>query len=162
MKKVFDKAGVSNSPWRIISGKPGSIRGICQRVGKPLLLKPAVSGGSMGVSVKNVVHSEQELKTRLEELAEGYRGWNLQADGLFVERFITGPEFTTFITDLPTTPLIARFILLLKDIFTPPYHPMSVFYPLIGFGKFTKRNHQCLETKIFMSTLRHQNRSEED
>lgn len=98
MKKAFDRLGVPNSPWRIISGKPGSIRGICQRVGAPLILKPAVSGGSMGVSVKNVVHSEQELKSRLGELAEGYRGWNLQADGLFVERFINGPEFTTFIT----------------------------------------------------------------
>ena len=98
MKKVFDKAGVPNAPWRIISGKPGSIRGICQRVGSPLLIKPAVSGGSMGVSVKNVVHTEEELKKRLKELEEGYRGWNLQADGLFVEKYITGPEFTTFIT----------------------------------------------------------------
>lgn len=98
MKKMFDKKGVPNAPWRIISGKPGSIRGICQRVGSPLLIKPAVSGGSMGVSVKNVVHTEEELKTRLKELEEGYRGWNLQADGLFVEKYITGPEFTTFIT----------------------------------------------------------------
>jgi len=98
MKKRFDKAGVPNAPWRIISGKPGSIRGICQRVGTPLLIKPAVSGGSMGVSVKNVVHTEEELKNRLLELGEGYRGWNLQADGLFVEKYIVGPEFTTFIT----------------------------------------------------------------
>ena len=98
MKKMFDKRGVPNAPWRIISGKPGSIRGICQRVGSPLLIKPAVSGGSMGVSVKNVIHTEEELKNRLKELEEGYRGWNLQADGLFVEKYITGPEFTTFIT----------------------------------------------------------------
>ncbi len=98
MKKMFDKKGVPNAPWRIISGKPGSIRGICQRVGSPLLIKPAVSGGSMGVSVKNVIHTEEELKNRLKELEEGYRGWNLQADGLFVEKYITGPEFTTFIT----------------------------------------------------------------
>jgi D-alanine-D-alanine ligase len=119
MKKVFDKAGVSNSPWRIISGKPGSIRGICQRVGTPLLLKPAVSGGSMGVSVKNVVHSEQELKTRLEELAEGYRGWNLQADGLFVERFITGPEFTTFITGSSDDPANCKVYVPVERHFHP-------------------------------------------
>ena len=119
MKKVFDKTGVSNSPWRIISGKPGSIRGICQRVGTPLLLKPAVSGGSMGVSVKNVVHSEQELKTRLEELAEGYRGWNLQADGLFVERFITGPEFTTFITGSSDDPANCKVYVPVERHFHP-------------------------------------------
>ena len=98
MKKVFDKAGVSNAAWRVISGKPGSVRGICQRVGTPLIIKPAVSGGSMGVSVRNVVNNETELKERLQELNQGYRGWNLQADGIFVEQFVAGPEYTTFIT----------------------------------------------------------------
>jgi D-alanine-D-alanine ligase len=98
MKKAFDKAGVSNAAWRVISGKRGSIKGICQRVGSPLIIKPAVSGGSMGVSVKNVVNTEEELAERFEEIKKGYRGWNLLADGLFVEQFIAGPEYTTFIT----------------------------------------------------------------
>jgi D-alanine-D-alanine ligase len=98
MKKAFDKAGVSSANWRIINGSKGSVKGICKRVGTPLLIKPAVSGGSMGVSVKNVVNTEEELIKRVEEINTGYRGWNLLADGLFVEQFITGPEFTTFIT----------------------------------------------------------------
>ena len=98
MKKAFDKAGVSTANWRVIAANKGSTKGICKRVGTPLLIKPAVSGGSMGVSVKNVVHTEEELLTRVEEIKKGYRGWNLLADGLFVEKFITGPEFTTFIT----------------------------------------------------------------
>jgi D-alanine-D-alanine ligase len=98
MKKAFDKAGVLNANWRIINGSKGSVKGICKRVGTPLLIKPAVSGGSMGVSVKNVVNTEEELIKRVEEINTGYRGWNLLADGLFVEQFITGPEFTTFIT----------------------------------------------------------------
>lgn len=98
MKKAFDKAGVSTAGWRVITGKAGSVRGICKRVGIPLIIKPAVSGGSMGVSVKNVVNNEEELKQRVGEINQGYRGWNLLADGLFVEQFITGPEFTTFIT----------------------------------------------------------------
>ncbi|MFZ9388239.1 MAG: hypothetical protein ACO25B_10185 [Chitinophagaceae bacterium] len=98
MKRAFDKAGVSTANWRIITDKKGSIRGICKRVGTPIIIKPAVSGGSMGVSVKNVVHNEAELKARVDEIYLGYRGWNLLADGLFVEQFITGPEYTTFIT----------------------------------------------------------------
>lgn len=98
MKKAFDKAGVSTANWRVINGSKGSTKGICKRVGIPLLIKPAVSGGSMGVSVKNVVHSEEELISRVDQIHKGYRGWNLLADGLFVEQFITGPEFTTFIT----------------------------------------------------------------
>jgi D-alanine-D-alanine ligase len=98
MKKAFDKAGVSSANWRVITDKKGSTKGICKRVGTPIIIKPAVSGGSMGVSVKNVIETEEELNERVEELKKGYRGWNLLADGLFVEQFITGPEFTTFIT----------------------------------------------------------------
>lgn len=98
MKKAFDKAGVPTANWRVITEKMGTIRGICKRVGTPLLIKPAVSGGSMGVSVKNVVNSEEELIDRAKEIYKGYHGWNLLIDGLFVEQFITGPEYTTFIT----------------------------------------------------------------
>lgn len=104
MKKAFDKAGVSNANWRVITEKKGSVKGICKRVGTPLIIKPAVSGGSMGVSVKNVVNSEEELAERVEAIKKGYRGWNLLADGLFVEQFITGPEFTTFITGSANDP----------------------------------------------------------
>ena len=98
MKKAFDKAGVATANWRVITDKKGSTRGICKRVGTPIIIKPAVSGGSMGVSVKNVVDTEEELAKRVEEIYKGYRGWNLLIDGLFVEQFITGPEYTTFIT----------------------------------------------------------------
>jgi len=104
MKKAFDKSGVSNASWRVITRNKGSVRGICKRVGTPLIIKPAVSGGSMGVSIKNVVHTEQELEKRIEEISEGYHGWNLLADGLFVEQFISGPEFTTFITGSANDP----------------------------------------------------------
>ncbi len=104
MKKAFDKAGVATAGWRVITDKPGSVRGITKRVGTPLIIKPAVSGGSMGVSVKNVVQTEPELKQRVEEIYKGYRGWNLLADGLFVEQYIAGPEYTTFITGSANDP----------------------------------------------------------
>jgi D-alanine-D-alanine ligase len=98
MKKAFDKSKVPTANWRVITEKKGSTKGICKRVGTPIIIKPAVSGGSMGVSVKNVVHNEDELKARVDEIYTGYHGWNLLIDGLFVEQYITGPEFTTFIT----------------------------------------------------------------
>ncbi|MBI3139974.1 MAG: hypothetical protein HYZ15_15460 [Sphingobacteriales bacterium] len=104
MKKAFDKAGVATANWRVITEKKGTVKGICKRVGTPLIIKPAVSGGSMGVSIKNVVNSEEELTERVEEIKKGYRGWNLLADGLFVEQFITGPEYTTFITGSANDP----------------------------------------------------------
>src|SRR5688572_11972066 len=66
MKKAFDKAKVRTANWRVINGKKGSTRGLAKRVGIPMIIKPAVSGGSMGVSVKNVVESEDDLVQRVE------------------------------------------------------------------------------------------------
>jgi len=97
MKKAFDKAGVSTAKWEIIRGSEESITGICERIGSPLIIKPAVSGGSMGVSIKNVVHTDEEAIQRVRELNQGYRGWQLTTGGLFVEQFIMGPEYTTMI-----------------------------------------------------------------
>jgi D-alanine-D-alanine ligase len=104
MKRAFDKAGVPNAKWEIIDGNEDSIKGICERIGAPLIIKPAVSGGSMGVSVKNVVYTDDELLQRIEEIREGYRGWNLLADGLIAEQFITGPEFTSLIVGSSVEP----------------------------------------------------------
>lgn len=98
MKKAFEKAGLPTPAWRMISDKKGSSKGLFKRIGSPLLIKPAVSGGSMGVSLKNLVHTEEELDKRIQELKAGYHGWNLFADGLIAEQFISGREFTTFIT----------------------------------------------------------------
>lgn len=117
MKKAFDKAGVPTANWRVITEKMGTIRGICKRVGTPLLIKPAVSGGSMGVSVKNVVNSEEELISRAKEIYKGYHGWNLLIDGLFVEQFITGPEYTTFITGSSDDPDNCRIYEPVKRVF---------------------------------------------
>jgi D-alanine-D-alanine ligase len=97
MKEAFDKAGVPTPEWAVIDGSPASLKGLLQRLGSPLLIKPAVSGGSMGVTIKNVVETEEALAARVAELKEGYRGWDLTEGGVFVERFIKGPEYTTLI-----------------------------------------------------------------
>ncbi|MBL7743494.1 MAG: hypothetical protein JNN00_08495 [Chitinophagaceae bacterium] len=104
MKRAFDKAGVPNAKWEIIDGSEDSVKGLCKRIGAPLIIKPAVSGGSMGVSVKNVVYTDKELLRRIREIKQGYRGWNLLADGLIVEQFITGPEFTTLVVGSSSVP----------------------------------------------------------
>jgi len=101
MKKAFDAAGVPNARWEVING---TNKGICKKIGVPVIIKPAVSGGSMGVSVKNVVYTDSELAQRTKEIQEGYRGWNLMADGLFVEQFITGPDFTSLIVGSASEP----------------------------------------------------------
>jgi D-alanine-D-alanine ligase len=96
MKRAFDAEGVSTAKWEVIHDTE-SVEGIFERIGSPLIIKPAVSGGSMGVSVKNVVNNEDELINRLKEIESGYRGWDLKSGGLFVEQYIAGREFTTFL-----------------------------------------------------------------
>ena len=127
MKRAFDKAKVPNAAWRVITGNKGSTKGICKRVGTPLIVKPAVSGGSMGVSVKNVVHTEEDLRQRVEEIQTGYHGWNLLADGLFVEQFITGPEYTTFITGSSNDPDHCIVYEPVERVFHPSLPPTEKF-----------------------------------
>jgi D-alanine-D-alanine ligase len=52
----------------------------------------------MGLSLKNLVHNPAELREQAARIKQGYKGWKLSDDGLFVEAFINGPEFTVFIS----------------------------------------------------------------
>ena len=97
MKNAFDKALIPHAPWISIHNKDVSFDEITNITGVPFIVKPAVSGGSMGVGIKNVVETEEEFKAVLNSLFDGYRGWNLTIDGLIAEQFISGPEFTVFI-----------------------------------------------------------------
>lgn len=104
MKEAFDRAGVSNPAWEMITDKEQSIKGIFDRLGSPLILKPAVSGGSMGVTIKNVVHTEKELEEQIQLMYNGFHGWHLTTGGLIVEQFIKGPEYTTLIVGSSSNP----------------------------------------------------------
>ena len=97
MKQAFDTAKLPNAKWEAISSINQNIENIFERLGCPIIVKPAISGGSMGVGIKNVVHTTEELQKQIKEMFEGYRGWNLAVDGLIAEEFIQGPEFTTMI-----------------------------------------------------------------
>ncbi len=97
MKRAFDKAKVATPKWKAIPTRDLNNKGIFEKLGSPIIVKPAVSGGSMGVGIKNVVHSLPELEQQVQQMFDGYRGWNLATDGMIAEEFITGPEFTTLI-----------------------------------------------------------------
>ena len=97
MKRAFDEYGVASPNWRIISSASTNYEELFLALGSPIIVKPAVSAGSLGVGVKNVVESAEQLPLIVEEIRNGYRGWNLTADGIIAESFITGQEFTTLI-----------------------------------------------------------------
>lgn len=98
MKQAFEKALVSTPAWKAIHDSAKDIEGIFEKLGSPVIIKPSISGGSMGVGIKNVVYDQRELKDQIDRMFKGYRGWDLTADGLIVESFITGPEFTVLIS----------------------------------------------------------------
>ena len=98
MKELFDKAGVAHANWKPIHSREQQLTGICEAVGTPLIVKPAVSGGSMGLGTRNVVHTPAELQELVTELFQGYRGWDFTFGGLVAEQFINGPEYTVFIS----------------------------------------------------------------
>ena len=70
MKELFDQAGIPHAKWVPIHHAKQKLTGICDYVGTPMIVKPAVSGGSMGLGVKNVVHTPEELKSNLKQLVK--------------------------------------------------------------------------------------------
>jgi D-alanine-D-alanine ligase len=104
MKRAFDDASVPTSPWSVIGKGKRPLGGLFTEHGKPLIVKPAVSAGSLGISCKSVVSTVTALKEQLRVLEQGYHGWNLASGGVFVERYIKGPEFTTLIVGSTSAP----------------------------------------------------------
>jgi D-alanine-D-alanine ligase len=75
----------------------GPIEGVCERLGAPLFVKPAISAAGWGLTLRSVVHSDSEIEACRAELLSGEMAQYFQHDTLFVERFIEGPEFTVFL-----------------------------------------------------------------
>lgn len=97
MKEAFDKHKVATPGWKAIRSKRTKLDGVFEKLGSPLILKPAVSGGSMGVSVTNVVSTKEELQEQVTKMFNGYHKWELTTDGALVEQFVNGPEYTVLI-----------------------------------------------------------------
>ena len=116
MKKAFDKACIPSAKWKAIHDKD-DVDDIFEKLGTPVIVKPSVSGGSMGVGIKNVVHNQTELQEQVNKMFAGYRGWDLAADGLIAESFITGPEFTVLISGSYNNPKEAKIYTPVERIF---------------------------------------------
>lgn len=119
MKEAFDLHNVPNARWEAIKIKEQYTNGIFDRLGAPIIVKPSVSGGSMGVGIKNVVENKAELNEQIYKMFDGYRGWNLATDGLIAESFITGPEYTVLIVGSYDKPEFAKIYTPVERIFHP-------------------------------------------
>ncbi len=119
MKKAFDEYGVSNAKWIAINSPEINAQHILEIIEPPIIIKPSVSGGSMGVGIKNVVETKDEMLGLLEELFNGYKGWNLTTDGLIAEKFISGPEYTVLISGSYDRPEDAIIYTPVERVFHP-------------------------------------------
>jgi len=117
MKLAFDAAGVATPKWESIQDAQVPLQAILNSLGSPLIVKPAVSGGSLGVGVKNVVEDAGALGTQLQKMFEGYRGWNLSTDGVLAESFIKGPEYTVMIVGTHHQPEFAKIYPPIERVF---------------------------------------------
>jgi D-alanine-D-alanine ligase-like ATP-grasp enzyme len=96
MKRAFMEANVATAPYEVISD-PTYIQGVCDRLGTPLLVKPALAYGSIGISLKSVVESDEQVSKQVLRLLQGVNDMQFPQDSIFVERFISGREFTVFL-----------------------------------------------------------------
>ncbi len=94
MKRAFDQAQVSTPKWTQFRPESESAFRVLP---PPLIVKPGISGGSMGISIKSVVHTIDELDAQIQTLHSGCHGWNTSDRGIFIERFVSGREFTSLI-----------------------------------------------------------------
>jgi D-alanine-D-alanine ligase len=117
MKEAFDASGVPTAKWEPIRTNKPILNGIFKHLGSPIILKPAVSAGSMGVGIKNVVHNNETLSEQVSLMYSGYRGWNLAGDGLIAEQFVTGPEFTTLVTGSYYNPSLCKVYTAVERVF---------------------------------------------
>lgn len=102
MKEAFDQFGVQTPKWVKLNGNINEK--LFKNVGQSSIVKPAVTAGSMGLSIKNVVSNVDELKNVLVDIEKGFNGWNVDGAGLILEEFISGREFTTFLVGSCTNP----------------------------------------------------------
>ncbi len=109
MKQAFDAYNVATPAWEAIGSREQDLNGLFDKFNWPIIVKPSVSGGSMGVSIRNVVKDGKELQGQVNKMFDGYRGWQLTTDGIIAESYVDGPEYTVMIVgdyDKPASAVI--------------------------------------------------------
>jgi len=117
MKEMFGHHGVAMPRWVKLNGHVD--KNMFNKIGNPAIVKPAISAGSMGISVKNVVTDFDELKEIISSIKKGYKGWNLHGAGLLAEQFIIGREFTTLLVGSYDKPEQIKFYRPIERVFHP-------------------------------------------
>ncbi|EGF78901.1 hypothetical protein BATDEDRAFT_33473 [Batrachochytrium dendrobatidis JAM81] len=94
LKRQLIKFNVETSPFQEIN--PGTeladIAASEKILSWPMIIKPSVSYASMNISDTSIVHSKEEALCQIEKLCQ------LTSQGIFIEKFLPGREFTALCT----------------------------------------------------------------
>jgi D-alanine-D-alanine ligase len=104
MKARLVDRGVSTAPFVRLRDIAADIDRIATDVGYPAFIKPEVSAGSGGIALSSRVEHAAGALARVEHLLAGEDAAFYRDSGLFVERFIDGPEFTVLVVVDRSTP----------------------------------------------------------
>ena len=115
MKEAFAEHDIAMPKWLELTEDNDTT--IFDIISDTIIIKPAISAGSMGLNVKNVVSNIDELNDLLLDIKKGYRGWKLDEAGLIAEQFIIGKEFTTFLTGSSQFPETIQFYSPVERVF---------------------------------------------
>lgn len=96
MKQLFAVHGVETAPWEVLP-RTGRLRGVCARLGAPLMVKPDVSCASCGITLRSKVCSDAELEARRDELRTRDMVNLLLESDIYTERYLAGDEYTVFV-----------------------------------------------------------------
>ncbi len=97
MKARLVERGVATAPFMRLAELPADLAFIEREVGFPAFIKPEVSAGSGGIALTSRITSRDEAEARIACLMSGEDAPFYRRSGLFVERFIEGPEFTVLV-----------------------------------------------------------------
>ena len=116
MKSCFDEHQVCTSFWKVLLDS--NLQQVFDSITKPIIIKPSVSAGSLGIGVQNVVNSFDEFKKIYLKLKKSNTSeWKLNHGGFLAESFIKGCEFTTFIVGSYSFPKLAKIYTPVERIF---------------------------------------------
>jgi D-alanine-D-alanine ligase len=104
MKHYFDRAQVMTAPYIAITDTKKDITGVCARLGTPVIVKPAISAASYGITLKSIVSTDDDVLLQAEELINGRHACVFPKGTIFAEKFISGPEFTVLVVGSSSHP----------------------------------------------------------
>jgi D-alanine-D-alanine ligase len=125
-KRAFVEAGVPTSPYEVIFDinqvqgfDINQVQGICDRLGTPLIVKPAMSVGSEGISLQSVVSNDEQLMAQVQALLRGQLETHFPPGSIFVERFINGSEFSVLVVGSANQPNSLKIYPPVERVFHP-------------------------------------------